>query len=78
MLTSSVFTVFDIVNNSSILTSSSEEDFPLEKMPNIPDWFLDGLPYMPWLFSIIGSICVGLTGIIPMFFIFGDPKSKEG
>ncbi|XP_066248041.1 zinc transporter ZIP13 homolog [Euwallacea similis] len=64
MLTSSVFCVSDVTNATKLNFPSQE--FLLPKMPEIPDWYFDGIPDMPWLYALIGSSLVGLTGIVPL------------
>lgn len=33
--------------------------------------------YTPWIFSVLGSIVIGLSGILPLFVIPNDAVGKE-
>lgn len=46
--------------------------------PWVPAYFQE-FEYTPWVFSLLGSALIGLSGILPLFIIpdLGAGKSKE-
>lgn len=42
----------------------------------IPEYFLS-FEYTPWIFSILGSLCIGMAGILPLLIIPDDSKNTE-
>lgn len=44
----------------------------------MPAYFV-GFEYTPWLFSLLGSVVIGLSGILPLIIIPTDDNlNKEG
>lgn len=47
----------------------------------VPDFVLTmskHFVYTPWVFSLLGSMVIGLAGILPLIIIPTDEKLKEG
>ncbi|XP_049534740.1 zinc transporter ZIP13 homolog [Anopheles darlingi] len=40
--------------------------------------FIGSIGYVPWMFSLLGSALIGLSGILPMFIIPDPSKSPKG
>lgn len=44
----------------------------------VPEYFM-GFEYTPWIFSLLGSVVIGLSGILPLLIIPTDEqKNKQG
>lgn len=44
----------------------------------VPSYFTS-MEYTPWIFSILGSVVIGLSGILPLIIIPTDEKlEKQG
>lgn len=39
--------------------------------------FLSDIPYTPWVFSMLGSILIGLSGILPLVFIPAQTEEEK-
>ncbi|XP_073816561.1 zinc transporter Zip99C [Musca autumnalis] len=39
--------------------------------------FVKGFEYTPWIFSLLGSVVIGMSGILPLIIIPNDEKLKE-
>lgn len=42
----------------------------------MPD-FMKGYEYTPWIFSLLGSVVIGLSGILPLIIIPTEQTLKE-
>ena len=42
----------------------------------MPEYFL-AFEYTPWIFSLLGSVVIGLSGILPLLIIPTDEKLNE-
>lgn len=56
------------VNIFEILTGSNGALLNLTYDGFVPGWVVT-LDYMPWLWAMIGSILVGLSGVLPLLVI---------
>ncbi|XP_048522962.1 zinc transporter ZIP13-like [Dendroctonus ponderosae] len=74
MVLSSVLCISDLNGTNA---SSLHSDFLEPTMFEVPLWFED-IPNMPWLWSVIGSILVGLTGVLPVFFMDVEEVGSMG
>ncbi|RZC33379.1 hypothetical protein BDFB_012254 [Asbolus verrucosus] len=58
-------------NIFEVLTGSSGAFLDMNCDSFVPGWLfsLFSLEYMPWLWAMIGSILVGLSGVLPLLVI---------
>lgn len=64
----------------AVLNSSSlREPYDAVLLEFVPSWMFT-MEYIPWLWAIIGSILVGLSGVLPLFIIHVDQSDilKQG
>lgn len=65
--------------NISSLTPFMDDTFNYiiqELTPFVPEYFKT-FAYTPWVFSILGSIIIGLSGILPLLIIPDDTHSNS-
>lgn len=58
-----------IANLTSVFLDDTLQFVCQELVTNyVPD-FITSMPYRPWMFSVLGSILIGLSGILPLLVI---------
>ncbi|XP_059619760.1 zinc transporter ZIP13 homolog [Phlebotomus argentipes] len=62
-------TIMSIANITSVFFDDTLQFVCKELVDNyVPD-FISTMPYRPWMFSVLGSILIGLSGILPLLLI---------
>lgn len=57
------------MNFTSYIMTDETWQFIYSEVTSAMPGFLADMQYKPWVFSILGSVLIGLSGILPLLFI---------
>lgn len=57
------------MNFSNYLITDETWQFICTEVTSAMPAFISEIPYKPWVFSLLGSVLIGLSGILPLLFI---------
>ncbi|XP_055695794.1 zinc transporter ZIP13 homolog [Lutzomyia longipalpis] len=73
-------TIMSITNLTSALFDDKLQFLCKELVDAYVPEFITSMPYRPWMFSVLGSILIGLSGILPLLVIptLSEDDKKKG
>lgn len=65
------------MNISSYLMTDETWQYILTEVSSAMPAFIAEIPYKPWVFSLLGSVLIGLSGVLPLLFIPGQTEEEK-
>lgn len=57
------------MNFTNLLMADETWQYIYTEVTSAMPAFVYDIPYKPWVFSMLGSVLIGLSGILPLLFI---------